>query len=109
MIEAGLHGVAAVTTHGASIPGTVGRVLGAGIKDCLALGLGQRATEKAEQIGPIALNTNPQESIATLLAMEQKRQDDTVARALLTAGGAKRGGQIGSSVAEALIPYATAN
>jgi hypothetical protein len=109
IIEGALHAGAAVATHGGSIPGTAARLVGTGIKDRVALGLGQRAVQKADEIAPITLDTDPRQTIARLLALEQKQQDYDVARALIQGSGAKWGGRVGSPVAAALIPYAAAD
>jgi hypothetical protein len=103
--EAALHAGTALATHGASLPVTAARFGGPLLKDRIALGLGQRAIDKADQIAPIALNTDPQETIANLLALGQKQQDYGIAKTMQGAAGARWGGKIISPVASALVPY----
>ena len=71
--EAGL----AVLTQGATLPLAARRLAGEGARDMYRLGVGARATAKAEELAPMLLGTNPVTAAATaqrLLAQEQALQ-----------------------------------
>jgi hypothetical protein len=107
LVEGALHAGAAVATHGASIPGTAARMVATGLSDRLTLGLGRRAADLADEIAPLALDTDTQGAIAKLLLMKEgSAARDRVAQALI-ASSATRGGHIGagtgSSLAAALM------
>jgi hypothetical protein len=78
-------------------------------RDAITLGLGNRATAKAEQIGPIALSPDPSSTIAQILALDQQRLANRAIAAAAGERGQLYGRNAGSSVAAALIPYATSN
>lgn len=69
LIEAGLHGAAAMATGGATLPGTAARIAGLGLKDRIALGIGNRAVTKADQLAPYLFNANPAEATDALTAL----------------------------------------
>lgn len=107
IVEGALHAGAAVATHGASIPGTAARMAATGLSDRLALGFGRRAAAMADEIAPLALDTDTEQAIARLLLMKgRSAAHDNVTQALI-ASSATRGGHIGagtgSSVAAALM------
>lgn len=77
-------------------------------RDAITLGLGSRATAKAEQIAPIALTPEPAATIAQLLSLDQRRLANRAASMALEERGQRYGSNAGSSVAAALIPYAAA-
>ncbi|WP_132740592.1 hypothetical protein [Sphingomonas sp. PP-F2F-A104-K0414] len=77
-------------------------------RDAITLGLGARATAKAEQIAPVALNPDPAATIAQLLSLDQRRLANREAARALEERGQRYGSNSGSSVAAALIPYAAA-
>ncbi|WP_426265151.1 hypothetical protein [Sphingomonas sp. PWP1-2] len=74
IVEGALHAGAAVATHGASIPGTAARVAGAGLRDRIAMGLGEGATQKASRIAELLLNPDPAASAATLADLANASQ-----------------------------------
>lgn len=76
-------------------------------RDAVTLGLGHRAATKAEQIAPLALTPHPTHTIAELLALDQRRLADEAIIASTRAQAERYGRNVGSSVAAALIPYAT--
>ncbi len=74
LLEGTLHAGAAVATSGASLPGTAARLVGSGLKDRFALGLGKRAEAKAEAIAPTLLNPDPNVALQKVLdIMAQQR------------------------------------
>jgi hypothetical protein len=75
-------------------------------RDAITLGLGNRATAKAEQIGSIALGSNPRSTIAQILSLDERRMANQAIAAAAADRSQRYGRNVGSSVAAALIPYA---
>jgi hypothetical protein len=102
LIEAGLHGAAAMATGGATLPGTAARIAGLGLKDRVALGLGNKAVAKADQIAPYVFNTNPAEASNALTALLARQN---AYRAYIdNSTGRRLGGMFGAGLG--LLPVA---
>ncbi|GHH16104.1 hypothetical protein GCM10008023_19730 [Sphingomonas glacialis] len=103
--EGALHAGAAVMTHGASIPGTAARIAGVGLRDRIAMGVGEGATQKANRIAELLLNPDPAASAATLsdLANASQLYKDYI-RANNTRLGASLGAVGGGWVASGGAP-----
>ncbi|MEG3178178.1 hypothetical protein U1872_18200 [Sphingomonas sp. RB3P16] len=94
MVESAMHAGAAMATHGASIPVTAARVAGAGLRDRIAMGVGEGAARKANSIAELLLNPDPAASAATLsdLANASKLYQEYV-----RASGTRLGAPIGAA------------
>jgi hypothetical protein len=69
MAESALHAGAAFATQGASLPGTAARMIGSGLKDRFALGVGKRAEAKADAIAPVLLDPDPGAAVTKVMEM----------------------------------------
>jgi hypothetical protein len=98
LVEGGLHAAAAMATHGASIPGTAARLAGVGLRDKIALGLSRGATQRADEIAPIALNLDPTAAIGSLDLLTQRQKSYDVAKALLAQDGTRPGQVLGAAL-----------
>ena len=56
----------AVGTHGATLPLALRRFAGEGARDMYKLGVGGRATAKADAIAPVLLNTDPSSGLGQI-------------------------------------------
>lgn len=108
LLEGALHAGAAVASGGASVPGSAARLVGAGVRDRLALGFGQRAVAKADEIAPILLDPNPVNNLAVLKGLIDK---DAARRAYLNdrTGARNTLGALLRSGAIALVPSQQGN
>lgn len=106
LMEAAMHGGAAMATHGASLPGTAARVAGIGLKDAFTMGMGKRAVARADEMAPVLFNTDPSaasDSIAAILNAAQARREYLMrVNQAASARGGVLGAAGGSSVAAAL-------
>lgn len=81
----------------------VGRSLGNAFRDFRTLGVGNKATALADEIVPIALDTNPDAAIERLLSMALTDEGYRDVVDALLAQSRTRGGHAGASVATALL------
>ncbi|WP_380790545.1 hypothetical protein [Sphingobium xenophagum] len=106
MVEGALHAGAALATNGASVPGTAARIVSAGLKNRLALGMGKRAEAKADALAPILLNPNPTMGLS---AIDDIIARDQAYRAFIEASRPKAlrmfGAGVGSQAATAPLNY----
>lgn len=97
-VEMALTGAPVVTAARSGI----GRGLGNAVRDWRALGLGRAATQTADEIAPIALNTNPTAAAAQLRSMAER---DAAYQAIvqnLLETAATRGGHAGAGVSSTI-------
>ncbi len=66
IVEGALHAGATMATHGASIRGTAARLVGIGLRDRVAMAMGEGAAQKANRIEELLLDSDPAASAATL-------------------------------------------
>jgi hypothetical protein len=82
-------------------------LLSNGLRDQLKLGVGRRGRDLADEIAPLALDTDTQGAVARLLSMQQRSQARDAILDSLMQTAALRGGHIGagtgSAVAAALM------
>lgn len=102
MVEGGLHAAAAFATGGASIPGSAARLAGIGLKDRIALGLGQRASNKANALAPVLFDTNPASAAQHLSGLLSK--DDAYRAYINNLPGRRISGMFAAGLG--LLPFA---
>lgn len=73
--------------------------------DMFRLGSGKRAMERAEQIAPVALNPDPADTIAQILAMQERQAGYQAAVEAAKAAASQRGGHWGTAATTATYPY----
>ena len=96
-IETGLSGAPVMT---------IGRRLGGQwLKDRATIGAGQRGMERAEQIAPVALNPDPADTIAQILAMQERQAGYQAAVEAAKGVASRRGGHWGTAATTATYPY----
>lgn len=74
LLEGALHAGAAYASGGASIPGTAARMIGTGLRDRMKLGMGQRATQRADALIPQLLDIDPASAIKRLDDLQARQQ-----------------------------------
>jgi hypothetical protein len=77
-------------------------LVGTGIRDRMKLGVGRRGRELAEEIAPLALDTNTENAIARLLMLQQQNSGYEALAGQASAQGARRGGVGGVGVSAAI-------
>lgn len=91
-----IEGAAETAITGAPVMTLLRSGVGNRVADTLKLGAGRRAVQKAEEIAPLALDTNTQAAISRLLSLQAQRQEhDAVLEALMKTAGT-RGGHVGA-------------
>jgi hypothetical protein len=91
-LETALTGAPVVTAARSGI----GRGVGRAVRDWRELGLGQRAVQLADEIAPLALNMNPEESAAALAEWGSKDAAHQAILQELLKTAASRGGHVGA-------------
>lgn len=79
--------------------------LGQRVADMFRMGAGRRGVEKADQIAPLVLNTNPEETIAQILALQERDAAYQAARDELRRRGIRPGQVMGTAGVTATYPY----
>ncbi len=82
LLEGALHAGAALTTGGASIPGTAARVAGGGLKNWMARGQNRMSEARADALAPVLLNPDPSAALTKVMEMlaQQRAFQDFVSR-----------------------------
>lgn len=73
----------------------VGRGVGNAVRDWRALGVGKKGVERADQIADLALNTDPEATIARLLALSEQSAEYKAVLEALKKSPIVRGGSLG--------------
>lgn len=81
----------------------IGRTLENSLRDARTLGIGSRATQLADEIAPIALDTDPEAAIQRLLTMAMTDEGYQDLVAALLAQARTRGGHVGAGVSSAML------
>lgn len=102
MIEAG----AETAITGAPIMTILRNLANSGLGQRLTAGSRARAATRAEQIAPLTLNTNPEDTIAQILALAEKEAAYKAAKAAMAQRGSRPGALVGTGAATGLLPYA---
>ena len=102
MIEAG----AETAITGAPIMTILRNLANSGLGQRLTAGSRARAATRAEQVAPLTLNTNPEDTIAQILALAEKEAAYKAAKAAMAQRGSRPGALVGTGAATGLLPYA---